>query len=102
MAQDSQPIRNLGVGRFFLGFFLCHKYLKEGRIAGRDERIRTSDPLNPIHTKNPAVIGFQPLTLSTERNNAEESRNFRNLSATWKAEHNQYNPELAVLRKFQN
>ncbi len=45
---------------------------------GRDERIRTSDPLNPIHTKKQAIIGFQQLTPCTERNNAEESRNFRN------------------------
>jgi len=64
MAQDSQPIRNLGLGRFFLGFFLCHKYLKEGRIAGRDERIRTSDPLNPIYIKNPATTGFQQLRVA--------------------------------------
>ena len=56
MAQDSQPIRNLGLGRFFLGFFLCHKYLKEGRIAGRDERIRTSDPLNPIQVRYQAAL----------------------------------------------
>jgi len=85
---DPQPIRNLGFRHFALGFLLRHKYLERSGLFGGAEGIRTPDPLNAIHTKNQAIIGFQQLTPCTERNNAEESRNFRNLYATWKAEHN--------------
>ena len=81
------------VGTTYAGY--CEK-------DGGDEGIRTLDLLSATYTQKPVVIGFQPLTPGTERNNAEESRNFRNLSATMKAVHNHYNPEPAVLRKFQD
>ena len=72
----TNPLSKLDLGPCFtLGFFLRHTYLKKGSLVGRDERIRTSDPLNPIHSKNRTTIEFQQLTLCTERNNAEESRN---------------------------
>ena len=53
-----------------------------GGLVGGDEGIRTLDLLSASYTRNPAVIEFQRLTACTMRNNAEETRNFRNLSAT--------------------
>jgi len=42
-----------------LGLFLQHKYMIIGWLTGRDERIRTSDSLNPIYIRTPATTGFQ-------------------------------------------
>ena len=57
-------------------------YVGYGGKDGGDEGIRTLDLLSASYTQKPVVVGFQQLTPCTERNNAEESRNFRNLSAT--------------------
>ncbi len=74
-----QPIRNLGFFRSSLRFLRRHKYLENRGLFGRDERIRTSDPLNPIYIRTPATTGSQQLS-SARRG---ETRKITALSAPY-------------------
>ncbi len=49
--------------------------------TGRDERIRTSDPLNPIYIRTPATTGFQHSYSGETRRDTANNRTFCTLYA---------------------